>query len=38
LNSLVKRIYSNKYMVKPEEIVGEIPSDKEIYKNAIEMS
>jgi len=25
-------------MVKPEEIVGEIPSDKEIYKNAIEMS
>ncbi len=38
MNSLIERIYSNKYMVKPEQIVGEIPTDKEIYKNAIEMS
>lgn len=38
MRGVIERIYSNKYMVKPEEIVGEIPTDREIYKNAIEMS
>jgi putative MATE family efflux protein len=36
--SLIERIYSNKYMVKPEDIVGDIPSDREVYKTAIEVA
>lgn len=36
--SLIERVYSNKYMVKPENIVGEIPSDKEVYKTAVEVA
>ncbi len=38
MTGLIKRIYSIKYMVKAENIVGDIPSDKEIYKNAAEVA
>lgn len=38
MTGFIERIYSNKYMVKTEDIVGEIPSDKEVYKTAIEVA
>lgn len=38
MTRLIERIYSNKYMVKPEDIVGEIPSDREVYKTAAEVA
>lgn len=38
MTSLINRVYSNKYMVKPEDIVGEIPSDREVYKTATEVA
>lgn len=38
MTSLIERIYSNKNMVKPENIVGDIPSDREVYKTAIEVA
>lgn len=36
--SLIERVFSNKYMVKPENVVGEIPSDREVYKTAVEVA
>ena len=38
MTNLIERIYSNKNMVKPENIVGDIPSDREVYKTAIEVA
>lgn len=36
--NFIERLYSTKYMVKAENIAGEIPSDREIYKTAIEVA
>lgn len=38
MHSLIERIYSNKHMLNEEDIIGEIPSDKEVYKSAIEVA
>lgn len=38
MTSIIERVFSNKYMVKPGEILGDIPSDKEVYKNALEVA
>ncbi len=38
MTGLIERVYSNKYMVKAEDIAGDIPSDREIYKTAIEVA
>jgi putative MATE family efflux protein len=38
LHNIINRIYSVKYMIKPEQKQGEIPPDKEVYKNAIQMA
>lgn len=38
MTKFLRRIYSNKYMVKQDQIVGDIPSDKEVYKTAIEVA
>lgn len=35
MTGLIERIYSNKHMISNENIVGEIPSDREVYKNAL---
>ncbi len=38
MTKFLGRIYSNKFMVRQDQIVGDIPSDKEVYKNAIEVA
>ncbi len=38
MTGIIERIYSNKHMVRQEDIVGEIPSDKEVYKTALEVA
>ncbi|MDF2950167.1 MAG: family efflux transporter, partial [Sedimentibacter sp.] len=35
MTGLIERIYSNKHMISNVDIVGEIPSDREVYKSAI---
>ncbi len=38
MTNLIERVYSNKYMVRENQIVGDIPSDREVYKTAIEVA
>lgn len=38
MTKFIDKVYSNKYMVETENIVGDIPSDKEVYKTAIEVA
>lgn len=38
MTSLLERIYSNKHMIKPEDVIGDIPTDKEVYKTAIDVA
>lgn len=38
MTKFIDKVYSNKYMVKAENIVGDIPSDEEVYKTALEVA
>lgn len=38
MTRLIERIYSNKYMISKDDVVGEIPSDREVYKNVMDVA
>jgi len=38
MSKILHRIFSVKYMLKPEQVTGDIPTSKEVYKNAYEMA
>lgn len=38
MTKFLERFYSNKYMIKPDQVAGDIPSDKEVYKDVIDVA